>query len=286
MRLKNKMKKIFTVCLALLFYSCVWAQQGQLKGQQLSLDVPIQGKTYKLEAMLYKPQNIEGATFPLIISTHGRYGPSPSRRPHEIFGLSAMARELAAKGFMVMHLVRRGYGNSEGPDSEFMSTAEASGLAGAQDIAAAVEFMRQRPDVQPNRIAIIGQSQGGWMALASSTLPMNGVMGIVNFSGATNFAEARNYNINSYAVENQLGKAASAYGKSSQIPVLWLYASNDNHSVATVKDWFGSFQASGGKGRLVFTEAFQPRGHAVASTPSYYIDTLMSFFTEVGLLEK
>lgn len=280
------MKKIFIAYLTLMLNTCTWAQNEQLKGQQLFLDVRIQGKTYKLEAMLYKPKGIEAATFPLIISTHGRYGPSPPRMPNEIFGLSAMARELAANGFMVLHLVRRGYGNSEGPDSELMTTAEASGLAGAQDIAAAVTLMRQRPDVQPNRIAIIGQSQGGWMALASSTLPMNGVMGIVNFSGATNFAEAKNYSIHTYAVENQMKEAATSYGKLSRIPVLWLYASNDNHSASTIKDWFRSFQTSGGKGRLVFTEAFHPRGHAVVSSPSYYIDTLLGFFSEIGLTEK
>lgn len=280
------MNKLFSLYLTLIFYSCAWGQSEPVKRQQIFLDVQIQEKMYKLEAMLYKPTDVEAARLPLIISTHGRYGPSPSRNPNEIYGLSAMARKLVAKGFMVLHLVRRGYGNSEGPDSEFMATAQASGLAGAQDIAAAVAFMRQRADVEPNRIAVIGQSQGGWMALASSTFAMNGVIGIVNFSGATNFTEAKNYNINTYPVESQMKEAASAYGKLSRTPVLWLYASNDNHSVSTVKDWFESFQKSGGKGRLVFTEAFQPRGHSVASTPSYYIDTLMSFFSEVGLTEN
>jgi len=88
-----------------------------------------------------------------------------------------------------MMLVRRGYGASQGPDSEYLETAEESGFAGAKDVIAGVEYMRGQPDVDASKMLLMGHSQGGCVTLAASALAADGVLGAVNLSGGINFQQ-------------------------------------------------------------------------------------------------
>jgi uncharacterized protein len=81
-----------------------------------------------------------------VIAFPGRSGP---RKP---------ARFLARHGYGVLLFDRRGEGDSEGDPN-------ALGWGGTKDLEAAVAFLRERPDVDPNRIGGIGLSVGGEMLL-------------------------------------------------------------------------------------------------------------------------
>jgi pimeloyl-ACP methyl ester carboxylesterase len=233
--------------------------------------------------MRYVP--VDGkAQHALIVNTHGgNLNPiTPTNNPRLVYGLHPLNQALASRGYLVMMLVRRGYGNSQGPDSEFLDTPEESGLAGAQDIKAAVNYMQTRPDVLKNQIVIMGQSQGGWVSLAASTLDMEGVLGAVNISGATHYRLGQYKNVRSPEHEAYLEKAAQIYGTSSRIPVLWLYAENDNHRPATVRQWFNVFTKAGGKGKLVIKPSYKDNGHNIVKEPDLYLADIVSFFNEIG----
>lgn len=275
------MKKVFMITIAVLLFACFSHASAQIKTEKIMFPNLIGEKTYRQEAMLYIP--LDGKDrHPLIIMTHGRNGPSPKVNEQEVFGLRNLNQALANRGFFVMMLVRRGYGNSEGPDSEFLDTAEESGLAGAQDIKGAVNYMRTKPEILNDRIVIIGGSQGGWIALASSTLDIKGVLGTVNISGAINFRRGVGKSIRDPAVEDQLDNSAKIYGRSSRVPTLWLYAGNDNHSPDSVKKWFNSYREAGGNGRLVIKPPYKDRGHMIVTEPDLYIEDILSFFREIG----
>jgi hypothetical protein len=77
-----------------------------------------------------------------VIAFHGR----TKAQPH--------ARMLARHGYGVLILDRRGVGESEGDGSML-------GWGGTPDIHAAVDFLKARPDVDPDRIGGIGFSVGG-----------------------------------------------------------------------------------------------------------------------------
>ena len=81
-----------------------------------------------------------------VIAFPGRSGP---RKP---------ARFLARHGYGVLLFDRRGEGDSEGDPN-------ALGWGGTKDLEAAVAFLRERPDVDPDRIGGIGLSVGGEMLL-------------------------------------------------------------------------------------------------------------------------
>jgi uncharacterized protein len=68
---------------------------------------------------------------------------------------------LARHGYGVLLFDRRGEGESEGDPNAF-------GWEGHRDVAAAVRFLRHRPDVEGGRIGGIGLSVGGEMMLESA----------------------------------------------------------------------------------------------------------------------
>lgn len=250
--------------------------------EQFTFTASIGGKEYLLEGNLYHPQTGKNQ-YPLIVMTHGRHGANPIRNPRQFGAYKALCTALAERGYLVMMLVRRGYGNSQGPDSEFLYTAAESGLAGAQDIQNAVKYMRKRPDVLKDKIVVMGQSQGGWIALASSTVGIEGVIGAVNISGAINFGQGKG-DTRSSEREYYLEECSKIFGKNAKVPVLWIYSENDNHLPYTVKRWFSAFEANGGKGSLVIKPPYKYDGHMIVDEPELYINDIYRFFEEIKFL--
>jgi fermentation-respiration switch protein FrsA (DUF1100 family) len=84
-----------------------------------------------------------------VIAFPGRKGP---QRP---------ARMLARHGYGVLLFDRRGEGESDGDPNVF-------GWQGERDVHAAVAYLQQRPDVDPERIGGIGLSVGGEMMIEAA----------------------------------------------------------------------------------------------------------------------
>ena len=76
-------------------------------------------------------------------------------------GTQKPARFLAAHGYGVLVFDRRGEGESDGDPNAW-------GWEGYRDVDAAVAFLRQRPDVEQDRIGGIGLSVGGEMMLEAA----------------------------------------------------------------------------------------------------------------------
>jgi pimeloyl-ACP methyl ester carboxylesterase len=70
------------------------------------------------------------------------------------------ASALVANGYGVLMTDARGHGRSEGAAMDF-------GWYGELDISAAVDFLRGRPEVDPNRVAVVGMSMGGEEAIGA-----------------------------------------------------------------------------------------------------------------------
>jgi hypothetical protein len=84
-----------------------------------------------------------------VISFPGRNGPQ------------RQARMLARHGYGVLVFDRRGEGRSEGEPNAF-------GWGGAEDVKAAVRYLRSRPDVDDDRVGGIGLSVGGELMLEAA----------------------------------------------------------------------------------------------------------------------
>jgi dienelactone hydrolase len=248
--------------------------------EHLFFPARIDGRDCQLEAMLYRP-SIPGPR-PLVVFSHGRAGMYPARDPNMVNWYPELCTALAAEGWVVAYIVRRGYGNSDGPDVELQDTAVLSGLEGAKDYAAAVAYWRTRDFVRPDCVVIMGQSQGGWVTLAGTTVAMPGVIGAVNISGGTNYRLMGTGAVTG-AVQNAWVAGCTELGRAALVPSFWVYSENDlSISGPTARRMFDAFTAAGGTATLLMLPPFGTNGHGIVGQPGLFQAPMDDFFAAIG----
>ena len=125
--------------------------------------VTIPGNGFTLAGTISRPASSSTATrLPAIVLVGGS---GPTDRDSLVFGvpiLGEIAGSLADAGFVTIRYDKRGVGQSGG-------RAESATFADyAEDARAAVRFLADRKDVDPKRIAILGHSEGGLVALIAA----------------------------------------------------------------------------------------------------------------------
>ena len=124
------------------------------------INIPSNG--FSLAATLSKPAETAAARLPAVVLVGGS---GPTDRDGLAAGipiLGQIAGALADAGYMVVRYDKRGIGQSGG-------RAEAASLTDyADDVRAAVKLLADRRDVDPKRIAIVGHSEGGLVALMAA----------------------------------------------------------------------------------------------------------------------
>jgi len=125
-------------------------------------NVRIEANGFWLAGTLSKPEGAKGA-LPAVILVSGS---GPTDRDETVAGIpifGQIAQALADAGFAVLRYDKRGIGQSGG-------RIEAAALADyADDVRAAVRMMADRKDVDKRRIAVVGHSEGGALALLAAS---------------------------------------------------------------------------------------------------------------------
>ena len=127
-------------------------------------EVKVKGKGLTLAGTLLLPKNAKGR-LPVVVTSTGS-GQQTRDEPLPIPGLEGyrlfrqVAETLASHGIASLRCDDRGVGDSTG--FETLGTATTSDFA--DDVRAQVAYLRSRPDIDPERIAIIGHSEGGVIA--------------------------------------------------------------------------------------------------------------------------
>src|SRR5262249_39507153 len=124
--------------------------------------IKIPGNGFVLAGTVSKPATQTAARLPAVVLVGGS---GSADRDSVAFGvpiLGDIAGALADGGFLVVRYDRRGIGQSGG-------RAEAAALADyAEDVRAAIKALADRRDVDARRLAVVGHSEGGLIALMAA----------------------------------------------------------------------------------------------------------------------
>lgn len=121
------------------------------------------GKGLSLDGRLHRPSRSDRA--PAVVLMHGCGGWQPS----VMRGLDAYADFLVSRGFVVLNLDSFGpRGNDGGTVCKSLNRLSAARRYRTDDAYDALKFLRAQPFVDPKSVFLIGQSNGGSVALISA----------------------------------------------------------------------------------------------------------------------
>jgi len=202
---------------------------------------------------------------PLVVLTHGSARNPEDHRLVSSWQQLPQALWFARRGWIVLVVVRRGYGTSGGdPDSNHgghcrQADYQQAGEYSANDMRVAIDFARTLPQVDATRVLAVGVSTGGLATVALTADPPPGLVAAINFSGGR--GSKGDHDV---CNANDLVHAYRAFGKHSRTPMLWLYAQNDKYFWPELAQTFdAAFRSQGGEDQFVLTPAVGADGHTL-----------------------
>jgi dienelactone hydrolase len=240
-----------------------------------------------LEAFLVRPAGTK--RYPLALLSHGsprKFDDRATMSAHKYYGI---ALEYARRGFAALVVMRRGYGTSPGGRVDSLGGCTkaaylpASAVAVA-DLRAAIDAMARRPDVTTTGMIAAGHSAGGLATVALTAQAPPGLVAAINFAGGRGSRD-----VDDVCNPDGLVQAFASFGRTSRVPMLWVYASNDSYfGPDLARRLYDGFRASGGNATLVAAPPYGDDGHylySVAGRPQWtpYVD---AFLRERGLMAR
>ena len=217
-----------------------------------------------LEAMLVRPSG--GGRYPLALISHGSPRDEATRATMSPYGLHRQAVEFARRGFAALVVMRRGYGTSGGPYAESSGPCAhrdylKSAVTSTGDLRAAIDAMKGRTDVSTEIMIAVGVSAGGLASVALTADPPAGLKAAVSFAGGRGSRAD-----DDVCDEDALVGAFATLGRTSRIPMLWIYAQNDKFFRPDLAHrMHAAFTGAGGRAELIDAPAFDDDGHLLFS---------------------
>jgi dienelactone hydrolase len=243
------------------------AEQGALRRQDWL--VPSAQPGVLMRATLFRPPG--PGPFPLVLINHGTTQNAERRRMLKAPDFEAMAQWFVRHGYAVAVPQRPGHGETGGAYREDQGGCDEAdfaraGLGAADSIAAAVGHMRGQPFVRRTGVIVVGQSAGGWAALALASRAPAGVRAAIDFDGGLGGHSYDRPDNN--CAPDRLVATAAEFGRTSRIPTLWIYTENDTYFAPRLSGAMAAaFRAAGGKVDYELLPAFGDDGHFMAEQP-------------------
>jgi dienelactone hydrolase len=221
-------------------------------------------------AILFRPPG--DGPFPLALIAHASTQNVLRRAQMPQPEYRALAAWLVAHGFAVLVPERLGHGATGGKYLEDQGGCDEAdyvhaGRATAEEIAAALGFIRKQPFIKPDGVVIVGHSAGAWGALALAGENPGEVAAIIAFAPGRG-GHANDFP-NQVCAPHTLLSAAAEFGKTARVPVTWLVAANDSYfSPVLSRQLADAFRADGGKVDFRVLPAYGGEGHWLPETES------------------
>jgi dienelactone hydrolase len=237
--------------------------QEPLRQEDTFVRIKLGGRDVRLEALIVRPEVAEGR-LPLALITHGKPPSSVGMGDVRPAAYAGVARDFARRGWLAAVVIRRGFGQSDGPMPQATSCANLN-FPGRFDtdgdeLQKALEALQGRDDVDPNRAIAIGSSAGGAAVLALASRKPPGLRGVINVSGGLNIEGCVEQG------RDALVDVVKGWQRPGTPPQLWIYAKNDGLFPPSLVDRMrGAALDAGGDIRFIGLPEIKPDGHQIFS---------------------
>jgi len=227
-----------------------------------------------LPTIAYVVRPVGDGPFPLVVMNHGV---SLNQRERSFFPLVEFrdaAMWFARRGYMVVAPSGSGYGAAalDEPERGLYSLFY-SGIGGCDNpnfrdagLAAAlldkwiIDYMADQKVIEPDNVVVVGQSAGGWAAIALSSQNVPAVRAIITFAAGRGGRVGGKPNNN--CAPDKLVEATGEFGRTARIPMLWIYAENDTFfGPALSRKMHDAYTGAGGRAEYHMLPPFGSDGH-------------------------
>ena len=218
-----------------------------------------------LEAMLLRPAGT--GRFPLALISQGAPRNASERAGMSPYGTYHQALEFARRGFAALVVMRRGFGDSGGDYAESSGPCgqrdySIAAKASVSDLRAAIDAMKSRTDVSTSGMIAVGASAGGFASVALTSDPPAGLAAAISFAGGRGSRTD-----NDVCDQDALIREFATLGRTSRIPMLWIYARNDKFFWPDLAHrMHAAFTGAGGRARFIDAPSSGDDGHFLFST--------------------
>ena len=269
---------ILTAIVATIFVPALASANDQAPASQIQEEVWALPLALPVLAYLVRP--VGTGPFPLVIMNHGVSQDPRERSFFPLVEFRDAAYWFARRGYMVIAPVGPGYGgggldlperglyglffshigNCDNPN--FLGT----GLAVATVDNWIIEYMTRQKLIVPDKVVAVGQSAGGWAVIALSSLNPASVRAMITFAAGRGGRVGGKPNNN--CAPDKLVAAAAEFGRTSRIPMLWIYTANDTFFGPELsKKMHQAFTAAGGNAEYRMLAPFGSDGHFLIGSP-------------------
>ena len=282
MRLTNRTNRILLRVLvvssiaALLLAAAAFADErpGSQTIQEEVWAIPL-----TLPTLAYVVHPVGNGPFPLVVMNHGVALDQRERSFFPLVEFRDAAMWFAKRGYMVV-APAGGYGGAalDNPERGIYSLFYSkiggcdnpnfrdAGFAAAVMDKWIIDYMTAQKLIVPDKVMVVGQSAGGWGALALSSQNIPGVRAIIAFAaGRGGHVDGKP---NNNCAPDRLVSATAELGRTARTPTLWIYTENDTFfGPALSKRMHDAYTAAGGNAEYHLLPPFGSDGHFLIDSP-------------------
>jgi len=230
--------------------------------------------------LAYLVHPVGDGPFPLLVMNHGVALEPKERSYFPVIEFRDAALWFARHGYVVVAPIRPGYGATaiEIPERGlfglfFSGVGDCSdanfrdaGLAIASLDMWVIEYMSTQSFIKRNDVVVVGQSGGGWGAIALASQNPKSVRAMIGFEAGR--GGHLNGIPNNNCAPDRLVDAAAQFGRTARIPMLWIYTHNDSYFGPELSMRLASaFQVAGGNVEYHLLPDFGADGHFFIDSP-------------------
>ena len=246
--------------------------------------LPIQEEVWALPliqpTVAYVVHPVGHGPFPLAVMNHGVSLNARERGFFPLVEFRDAAMWFARRGYLVVAPTGPGYGAMalEAPElglfPVFYSKIGAcenpnfrdAGMAAALLDKWIIDYMTGQKYAVPDSAIVIGQSAGGWGAIALSSQNLPSVKAIITFAAGRGGRVGGKPNNN--CAPDKLVEATAAFGQSARTPMLWIYVENDTFFGPDLsRRMHAAYTGAGGSAEYHLLPPFGSDGHFFIDSP-------------------